>query len=1069
VNDVTLSIKNRRNPLWTKLAAASLLSIAIAGCGGGSDGAPGATGATGAAGATGATGPAGANLVGTVNLGSNTATPTANATAAWAAVAPQVTVSSVSIASPPVVNFSVKDAAGNPVVGLGSYSQSSTATVKSLTNIAFTLAKLVPGANGAPSKWVSYLVTKPVTVAQKAGTLGANDVCDSTTAPTVCGTYPTTEKEGTLVDNGDGSYKYTFYRDVTKVDTIVASLIDKGAAAKADLGTAADLKYDANATTRLGIMISGSAPGTGTNTPTAVQTVAPVPMVNTVNVAYDFIPATGKAAVPGTDKTRTIVAKDSCGACHAGKGIGHVSTTSASNGIPAGSFVGRNDPNFCVTCHTDQTKFGFAPVATTATGYSGAYYRLPTGTVDSGQEAAFIYPRMIHQTHMGDALVKTGYNLNGHCTDSTATYNAQSSGLGQCFNKVGFPQEQRNCAVCHAGATTAAGGTAVQTTDGDNWKNMPSRLACGACHDGINFKDGTGTTLNGVYSGHVGGAKADDSQCTLCHGATDIVTYHAVPVATANNPTVIAGVSSISYAIKSVTLNASRQPVVTFTITKDGAAVTSLAVPALVTNASTGAQVVSPAYEPIPGFTSGPSIYVAYSVPQDGNAAPADFNVSHSASLTNLLIGAGSPKAGTLTYAAGVWTATLTGDTVGQPATVPCTAVTYGTVATCISTNPAPAVANATNVTPVLASPIVVPAAAKMLTGAIIGTFTQNSGFPTTLGTASVNANVSVNNVASAAGVTPVVAKGTVPASGGFVIPSMLQKMTATGFTGRRLITATAKCNACHDQLGTNPNFHGGARNDPTACAFCHTPNRNNGGWAVDFRTFIHGIHAGKQTNGAPSTIRTTPYTWNAGSAANPNGWEKTLYPGVIKNCSQCHLDNTVNFGATGGETLAPTLLGPTLATGATSTPLGATNAPYLTAGFNYGNGFSYAVAGATLGSVTPANATNSGNGTVLAAHVAVSNTVNTYNAATGLWTSTVGGAGSVAGFEIVMPQPTTLISSPIASACFACHDTTSAKAHMTTNGGAIYEARSTALTKSEGCLTCHGAGREFDAAVVHK
>ena len=1050
MNDVTLSMKNRRTPLWTKLATASLLSIAIAGCGGGSDGATGATGAAGAAGATGATGPAGANLVATVNLGSNTAAPTAAAAAAWAAVAPQVTVSSVSIASPPVVNFSVKDAAGNPVVGLGAYSQSSTATVKSLANIAFTLAKLVPGTNGAPSKWVSYIVTKPVTVAQQAGTLGANDVCDSATAPTVCGTFPTTEKEGTLVDNGDGTYKYTFYRDVTKVDTIVASLIDKGAAKKADLGTAADLKYDANATTRLGIMISGSAPGTGTNTPTAVQTVAPVPMVNTVNVAYDFIPATGKAAVPGTDKTRTVVAKDSCATCHAGKGIGHVSITSASNGIPAGSFVGRNDPNFCVTCHTDQTKFGFAPVTTTATGYSGSYYRVPTGAADSGQESAFLYPRMIHQFHMGDELTKTGYNLNGHCTDNTATYNAQSSGLGECFNKVGFPQERHNCAVCHAGATTAAGGTAVKTTDGDNWKNVPNRMACGACHDGINFTDGTGTTLNGVYAGHVGGAKADDSQCTLCHGAADIVTYHAVPVATANNPTVIAGVSSISYAIKSVTLNASRQPVVSFTITKDGAAVTSLAVPTLVTNAASGAQVVSPAYEPIAGFTSGPSVYVLYSVPQDGNAAPADFNVSHSASLTNLLVASGSPKAGSLTYDSTnkVWVATLTGDLVGQPASAGCAAVTAPTVATCIST-----VTTGTNKSPVLASPIVVPAAAKMLTGAIIGTFTQNSGFPTTLGASYVAANVSVNP--------------TISASGGLAIPSMLQKMTATGFTGRRVITATAKCNACHDQLGTMPNFHGGARNDPTACAFCHTPNRNNGGWAVDSRTFIHGIHAGKQTNGAPSTIRTTPYTWNAGSVANPNGWEKTLYPGVIKNCSQCHLDNTVNFGATGGETVAPTLLGPTLATGATTAS--ASSAPYITSKWNYGNAFGYAVAGATLSAVTPADGNGAASLTVLPAHVAVSGVVNYFDltATPPVWKTTT--VGSVAGFEIVVPQPTTLISSPIASACFACHDTSSAKAHMTTNGGAIYEARSTALTKSEGCLTCHGAGREFDAAVVHK
>jgi OmcA/MtrC family decaheme c-type cytochrome len=62
----------------------------------------------------------------------------------------------------------------------------------------------------------------------------------------------------------------------------------------------------------------------------------------------------------------------------------------------------------------------------------------------------------------------------------------------------------------------------------------------------------------------------------------------------------------------------------------------------------------------------------------------------------------------------------------------------------------------------------------------------------------------------------------------------------------------------------------------------------------------------------------------------------------------------------------------------------------------------------------------------------------------------------------------TTLVNSPIASACFACHDTDAARGHMSSNGGAIYEPRSTALQKIEGCLVCHGAGKEYDAAVVH-
>ena len=65
--------------------------------------------------------------------------------------------------------------------------------------------------------------------------------------------------------------------------------------------------------------------------------------------------------------------------------------------------------------------------------------------------------------------------------------------------------------------------------------------------------------------------------------------------------------------------------------------------------------------------------------------------------------------------------------------------------------------------------------------------------------------------------------------------------------------------------------------------------------------------------------------------------------------------------------------------------------------------------------------------------------------------------------------ETASLVISPISAACFSCHDTMSAKNHMKTNGGAIYEPRATALLKGEACLTCHGAGKDKDAAVVHK
>src|ERR1035437_3693298 len=278
-----------------------------------------------------------------------------------------------------------------------------------------------------------------------------------------------------------------------------------------------------------------------------------------------------------------------------------------------------------------------------------------------------------------------------------------------------------------------------------------------------------------------------------------------------------------------------------------------------------------------------------------------------------------------------------------------------------------------------------------MVTGAIIGTFTQKglAAYPYTA------ANVAVNPTKSA--------------SGGLIIQSVLKTVLASGITGntaRRAIVAMAKCNSCHEQLGTTPEFHGGARNDPTACAFCHTVNQaGNGGWAADSHTFIHGIHGASK--------RSVNFTWHAVSATD--GYWNIGYPGVLKDCNQCHLPNTVNFGV--NASAVPNLLSPTTASGTTVAATFST-APYIaqTAGTAYGSGASVSSAGV----VTQAAAT-------------------------------------------------TLVNSPIASACFACHDTSSAKAHMVTNGGAIYEARATALTKTEGCLVCHGAGKEFDAAVVHQ
>jgi hypothetical protein len=66
--------------------------------------------------------------------------------------------------------------------------------------------------------------------------------------------------------------------------------------------------------------------------------------------------------------------------------------------------------------------------------------------------------------------------------------------------------------------------------------------------------------------------------------------------------------------------------------------------------------------------------------------------------------------------------------------------------------------------------------------------------------------------------------------------------------------------------------------------------------------------------------------------------------------------------------------------------------------------------------------------------------------------------------------QGTTLVNSPIAAACVACHDTPPAIDHMQTNGASIWEPRSIALTKpqKEECLICHGPNRLASIALVH-
>jgi OmcA/MtrC family decaheme c-type cytochrome len=190
-----------------------------------------------------------------------------------------ITIDDVTIQSPPVVQFTVtnKDGIGFPGLTTG--------------DLRFTIAKLMPSVFGSPSKWQSYIVRT------QTGATGSPG--EGTTI-----VQATRENGGTLVDNQNGTYTYTFENDITNVVCDLPECVD------AD-GNPLDLSYQPSLTHRL-----------------AIQTRGDLPMANGL---YTFVPATGAVVASG----REIVKTENCNECH--------------NKLEAHD--ARIETGYCVTCH----------------------------------------------------------------------------------------------------------------------------------------------------------------------------------------------------------------------------------------------------------------------------------------------------------------------------------------------------------------------------------------------------------------------------------------------------------------------------------------------------------------------------------------------------------------------------------------------------------------------------------------------------------------------------------------------------------------------------------------------
>ena len=680
----------------------------------------------------------------------------------------------------------------------------------------------------------------------------------------------------------------------------------------------------------------------------------------------------------------------------------------------------RKDPRYCVMCHNDQRKYGNAEATVASTDPTTGVKTYSGSTSKINGLAAGDLPAFLHRLHTGEGLTNQGYNYGGIL-----------------FNEVRYPQSIQNCTTCHTSANPATAAL------GDNWKNVPSRMACGACHDSVDWVKGTN---------HAGGPMLDDVLCTSCHGPAGVALNHVpvtppnatnagltaaqggdasnshtnsgyVPSDLANLP---AGAHWFKYDISKVYVDATKHPVFVFRFLQDG-----LTTAPVVFNTWDATANGGDGNELITNWVGSTTLYFAYAVPQDGIAAPKDWNATVSLALRKLWRGGQTGATLTGPDASGYYTATFGHVTIPATATLRTGGIgySYGVAAAAAGGPPATKAVSNTDAMPL--------------------TQINLAAYP--------YGQTLIKGVLQAA-----------PYQGGVVPPSPnMYKMAGTLSTGsadtaRRPIVENARCNTCHKSLGifTEGVFHAGQRNDAPTCTFCHHTNTvgsTQTGFGINIKTVVHAIHAGSK--------RVIPFTWEVAGLY----WE-VGYPGVLNNCEACHVPGSYDFSASTNAGQVASLLWDTNASGAYASTLTALS---TTAPFVYDSTKTY-----TAPWITPN--TNYGstlfvNSTLVASAARTWPSMNTASS-----TALTGGTIVVAAGGVLEAEPATLVTSPITAACVACHDSNLAKLHIAANGGVIAKPRSTVVTSvagaapivpinnTEQCLLCHGNGKVADIRAVH-
>ncbi len=192
----------------------------------------------------------------------------------------------------------------------------------------------------------------------------------------------------------------------------------------------------------------------------------------------------------------------------------------------------------CNACHQDLAAHGGQRrgVKQCATCHSSQTVDPDTGnTVD--------WKVMVHKIHMGENLpsVRAGepYQIIGF-RQSVHDY-----------SHIAFPQDVRNCVSCHP----------EDAPQNHHWFSFPSRDACGACHDNIDWVSG---------EGHAAGPAEDDSACANCHAPAGDLEFDASVIGAHTEPTKSTQLAGVNMDILSVqNTGPGETPIVSFKLYDD--------------------------------------------------------------------------------------------------------------------------------------------------------------------------------------------------------------------------------------------------------------------------------------------------------------------------------------------------------------------------------------------------------------------------------------------------------------------------------------------------------------------